>query len=202
MVTVASVVAPLDGFPTPTPPKAAPIEPVELLIERNHAFKRKKPDPVTGKKRIGCEVCGHAQLHRDHLGAPPSMNSGNHSMQPHAYQALKHAWQEALTAGLEASGLPRGLEAVTAEGLIGFPTLAVRDGGNYRWMIEKALGDALVAGGWLEDDCFYPVSRYEFGGIQAVHAPDQSWLRLMLFPRSAQFAEPTVPHGATAGSIG
>lgn len=166
-------------------------EPVELLIERDHAFKKKKPDAETGRKRIGCEVCGRGRNHRAHMGAPPSMNSGNHSMQPMAYQALKHSWQDAFAELLEASGLPRGLEAVSVEGLVGFPTLAVRDGGNFRWMIEKALGDALVsgsegvAGGWIEDDCFFPVCRYEFGGLQAVHTPGRSWLRLMIFPRAA-----------------
>ena len=51
-------------------------------------------------------------------------------------------------------------------------------------MIEKALDDALVDGGWLESDCFFPVSRYEFGGLQAVHTPGESWIRLSLFPRS------------------
>jgi hypothetical protein len=170
-------------------------EPVELLIERDHAFRKKKPDAATGKRRIGCEVCGRGRNHRDHMGAPPSMNSGNHSMQPMAYQALKHAWQDAFADLLEASGLPRGLESVSVEGLVGFPTRAVRDGGNFRWMIEKALGDALVsgsdnvAGGWIEDDCFFPVCRYEFGGLQAVHAPGRSWLRLMILPRAATSAE-------------
>lgn len=183
----AVAVALLDGFPTqppaPTRPAGAPLEPVELLIERDHAFRRKPNDPATGRKRIGCQICGRARHDPVHMGAPPSMNSGNHSMQPQAYQALKHAWQAALRAEIEASGLPRGLQAVTVEGLIGFPTRAERDQGNYRWMVEKALGDALVAGGWLESDCFFPVSRYEFGGLQAVHAPGHSWLRLMLFAR-------------------
>ncbi len=171
-------------------------EPVEILIERDHAFKKKKPDAETGKRRIGCEVCGRGRNHRAHMGAPPSMNSGNHSMQPMAYQALKHAWQDAIAEGLEASGLPRGLESVSIEGLIGFPTRAERDQGNFRWMVEKAAGDALVsggasvdvAGGWIVSDCFFPVCRYEFGGLQAVHTPGRSWLRLMIMPRAATSA--------------
>lgn len=189
-VLIADAVAPLDGFPSPAVPRPAPLEPVELEIVQDHPFKRRTPDPVTGRKRIGCEVCGQAKLHRDHLGAPPSMNSGNHSMQPHAYQALKHAWQDAITVELEASGLPRGLEAVSVEALVGFPTRATRDGGNHRWMIEKACGDALVAAGFIEDDCFFPVCRYEFGGIQAVHTPRKSWLRLLIMPRGPQTAAP------------
>ena len=161
------------------------LQPVEILIEQDHAFKKKKPDPVTGAKRIGCDVCGRGRLDRAHLGAPPSMNSGNHSMHPQAYQALKHAWQDALKASLDASGLPRGLARVTVEGMVGFPTLANRDQGNHRWMIEKALGDTLVVGGWLPDDRFYPDAIYEFGGLSAVHDKGRSWTRLMIFPTAA-----------------
>ena len=109
-------------------------------------------------------------------------------MDRRAYQGLKHAWQSTFLAALTASSLPRGLEAVMVEAMVGFPTRAERDQGNYRWMIEKALGDALVEGGFLASDCFYPVSRYEFGGLQAVHASGASWLRLMLFPRGPQNA--------------
>ncbi len=191
-LSMASRVAPLDGFPSPVL-----AEPVEIEVVRDHAFKKRKPDPVTGKRRIGCDVCGRGRNAREHMGAPPSMNSGNHSMQPMAYQALKHAWQDLFAELLDASGLPRGLESVSVEGLVGFPTLAVRDGGNFRWMIEKALGDALVsgsakvAGGWIEDDCFFPVCRYEFGGLQAQHSPGRSWLRLMVFPRAPQSGQPS-----------
>lgn len=160
-------------------------EPVELLIERDHAFKKKKPDAATGRKRIGCEVCGRARLDRAHMGSPPSLNDGGSGMDHMAYQALKKAWQAAFVELLDASGLPHGLDGVTVEGLVGFPTRAARDQGNYRWMIEKALGDALQAGGFIADDCFFPVCRYEFGGLQAVHTPGRSWLRLMIFPRSA-----------------
>ncbi len=59
---------------------------------------------------------------------------------------------------------------------------AERDQGNYRVIVEKALGDALVRHGYLSKDTW---SRYEFGGLQAVHTPGRSWLRLMIFPRAA-----------------
>lgn len=180
--STSRLVAPLDGFPATPAPRA--LEPVELLIERDHAFKKKKPDAATGRKRIGCDVCGRGRLHADHLGAPPSLNAGGSGLDRMAFQSLKKAWQEVLRGQLEDSGLPRGLEAVTVEGLIGFPTRATRDQGNFRWMVEKACGDALVEGGWLESDSFFPIARYEFGGLQAVHAPGASWLRLMLFPRA------------------
>jgi hypothetical protein len=106
-------------------------------------------------------------------------------MDHRAYQALKHAWQETLTIALQESGLPRGLDSVMVEGLIGFPDRAERDQGNFRWLVEKALGDALQAGGWIVSDCFFPVPCYEFGGLRAEHTPGRSWLRLMVFPQAA-----------------
>jgi hypothetical protein len=162
-------------------------EPVEILIRRDHAFRRRDTRVHEKSGRTiqppGCAVCGRGKMHAEHLGAPPSLNEGGSGMNRMAFQALKKAWQAALTEQLEASGLERGLAGVTVEGLIGFPTRAERDQGNHRWMVEKALGDALVAGGWLVSDCFYPVSRFEFGGLQAVHHPGESWIRLSLFPR-------------------
>jgi len=161
-------------------------DPVELEIRQDHPFRKKSDDPLTGQRRIGCAVCGAGKLRRQHLGAPPSMNDGGSGMDRNAYQALKKAWQAAFTDALRGSGLPLGLEAVTVEGLVGFPTRTGRDQGNHRWMVEKALGDALAEGGWIPEDTFYPVSRYEFGGLQAVHTPGESWLRLMVMPRAAE----------------
>jgi hypothetical protein len=161
-------------------------EPVEIEIRRDHAFRRrdKRWDTKLGKyvQPSGCGSCGRAKTHAEHMEVP-SMNDGGSGMNQHAYRSLKKAWEAVLTDALEASGLERGLAGVTVEGLIGFPTRAERDQGNHRWMVEKALGDALVAGGWLSSDCFFPVARYEFGGLQAVHAPGESWIRLSLFPR-------------------
>lgn len=182
-------------------PPAVALPPVELLLERDHAYKRKtcsrcerpKSHPSHRKPenggtcvfgaRPGCAVCGLAMYHGDHMGGPPSLRDAGSGMDHRAYQGLKHAWQEALTTELQEARLPLGLQSVMVEGLIGFPDLAERDQGNFRWLVEKALGDALQAGGWIESDCFYPVSRYEFGGLQAEHTPGRSLLRLMLFAR-------------------
>jgi hypothetical protein len=162
-------------------------EPVEIEIRQDHPFRRrdKRWDVKLGKyvQPSGCATCGKGKMNAAHLGAPPSLNEGGSGMNRMAFQSLKKAWQSALTEQLNASGLERGLAGVTVEGLIGFPTRAERDQGNHRWMVEKALGDALVSGGWLQSDCFFPVCRYEFGGLQAVHHPGESWIRLSLFPR-------------------
>jgi hypothetical protein len=162
-------------------------EPVEITVRQDHPFRRRDKRWDEKKQKTiqppGCAVCGRGKMAAEHLGAPPSLNEGGSGMNRMAYQSLKKAWQTVLTDRLNESGLERGLAGVTVEGLVGFPTRTERDGGNHRWMVEKALGDALVEGGWLSSDCFFPTARYEFGGLQAVHAPGESWIRLSLFPR-------------------
>jgi hypothetical protein len=145
-------------------------EPVTLELVRHHAFVK--------RTTRGCGVCGRAKTFVEHQGAPPSMRvlgSGNQFL----YQALKQSWQEALTAALEAESMPRGLSKVFAEGEATFPDRRKRDQGNHRFFLEKCLGDALVAGGWLEDDDW---DRFEFGGLQRAYEKGVSRTRLMLFP--------------------
>ena len=150
-------------------------EPTEIELTRHHAYKSK------GKGKRGCGVCGEAKTHPDHLGAPPSLNvlgSGNQF----AYIAMKKAWGELLTVQLEMSGLPKGLQHVLVEGHCTFPDRHRRDQGNHRFMLEKALGDALVAGGWLVDDDW---TRYEFGGLAQSYEKGVSRTRLMIFGSGA-----------------
>lgn len=158
---------------------------VEIVLEQEHPFKVRK-DPETGKRKPGCEVCGEGKLKPQHLGAPPSLNDGGSGMDRMAFQSLKKAWMAKILDALDASPLPLDLEGVSVEALCGFPCLTRRDGGNYRWMVEKALGDALEDGGYIERDTFYPVDRYSFDGIQAVHTPGRSWIRLLIMPRPAR----------------
>jgi hypothetical protein len=61
--------------------------------------------------------------------------------------------------------LPHPCGRLLVEGEITFPTLQRRDQGNFRVLIEKALGDCLTEHEWLEDDAFYPVPFYEFGNL-------------------------------------
>lgn len=208
---LASPVAPLDGFPSPTVPA---LEPVELEIVRACHFKAKPlacrdckaerrratkstPCEHCGSKalpikRQGCARCGAAKGDRSHVGAPPSLNvlgSGD----PAIYMGMKARWQEHLVELLDASGLPRGLAYVLVEGEITFPDRGRRDQGNFRVLIEKALGDALVhgwdgvPGGWLEDDDW---TRFEFGGLAYRYEPGVSRTRLMIFPRAPQTPRP------------
>lgn len=160
------------------------LAPVEVLLERDHAYRKK------GEGRRGCADCNRGKLAPVHLGAPPSMNAGGSGMNRMAYQSLKVAWQAAITLGLDAAGLPRGLEAVSVEALIGFPSYVERDEGNVRWMLEKALGDALVAGGWLPSDSFWPTRRFTLHNLEGTHVRGRSFTRLLFFPSMAAGVEP------------
>jgi hypothetical protein len=129
-------------------------------------------------------TCGRAYSNIKHHGYPESLNIGGSGWNPHVFQGHKQAWQRAFTDLMADAGLPRPLGKVFAEGQIVFPDRGRRDQGNFKFLIEKALGDALSdpESGWLEDDRFYPVSMYEFGNLQAVYRKDVAELRIMLFP--------------------
>lgn len=164
-------------------------EPVELYLERRHAFKKKPKDPATGKKRIGCEHCNRGKSHPDHLGAPPSLNEGGSGLDRAVYQALKRAWMDALASEVRRAGLAScGWESVYVEAQIGFPDRRPRDEGNIEWMLKKALGDVLQAEGVIPEDCFYPVRRYTMGNLEGVHSPGRSWTRLLVFESVAEVA--------------
>jgi hypothetical protein len=84
--------------------------------------------------------------------APPSLNAiatrGNHW----AVTNAKKKWQGIFEQLLMAYALPRGLDRVEALAFLRYPQKRRRDEGNMRWLLDKALGDALVNGGWLDDD--------------------------------------------------
>lgn len=60
---------------------------------------------------------------------------------------------------------PKGMARVEATAVIHPPTAHKRDEGNFRMMLEKALGDALQLGGYLSDDSseFFSFGRLSFG---------------------------------------
>lgn len=165
------------------PPRA--LEPVEFTVLRECHFKKKDG------RRLGCARCERAKKHPAHFGAPPSVNSilsGQGSGNAMVYANLKKLWGDLLTARLLETGLPRGLARVVVEGEATFPDRGRRDQGNFRFIVEKALGDALKRGGWLADDDW---SSYEFGGFAYRHVPGVSRTRLTLFP----YVGPDAPSG-------
>jgi hypothetical protein len=155
---------------------AARLEPVMIEHVRVCHFKR-RPDE-DGHRKLGCACCGRLKADRSHMGQPPSVNPlGSGDMR--AYQDQKKRWQALLIDLLAASGLPRHLERVLVEGEATFPTRVRRDQGNHRFLIEKALGDALVEGRWLRDDSW---DFYSFGNLEARYVKNESAIRLYLFP--------------------
>ena len=85
---------------------------------------------------------------------PPSFNAGmvGGGKVPWQYIKTKKAWEGNLMVMLIRAKVPRHVGLIVASADMRFKSNRRRDEGNYRVMLEKALGDTLTAGGWLEDD--------------------------------------------------
>lgn len=145
---------------------------VELVHRADHDFVRK---PTTRKT---CLVCGQMRQVAAHSGTPVSLNvfgSGSQFL----YQTVKRSWHDALGALLAQSDLPRPLESVYVIGEMCFADGRTRDQGNYRFVVEKALGDVLQTMGYLHDDNW---QAYSFGDLAYRHIKGESWTRLLLYP--------------------
>lgn len=101
-------------------------------------------------------------------GTPPSYNTLAHAHWQRN-RRVKQDWQERCEIVLLEARVPRGLELVTATARIFFKARRRRDEGNFRVILEKALGDALTNGGWLPDDT---PDHYRFGAVELL-APAQ-----------------------------
>lgn len=95
-------------------------------------------------------------------GTPPSFNSVGYRSHWAVGQRHKKQWQEWLATALMVAQVPRGLESVKVTATLRFKQRRRRDEGNFRVILEKALGDALVEGGWLADDTS---EQYRFGEL-------------------------------------
>jgi hypothetical protein len=72
--------------------------------------------------------------------------------------------------------MPRPLPGpVAAFATLVVPVKRRRDEGNFRTPLEKALGDALVNGGWLADDT---PDLFRFGAVTFDHQPVKSETRI------------------------
>jgi hypothetical protein len=94
---------------------------------------------------------------------PPSMNKiGGHSSH-WRYQFHKKKWNDLIGYTLIAvHGRTPLIPTVRVTALLRFPTNRRRDEGNFRMMLEKAMGDILQSGGWLPDDT---PDYYRFGEV-------------------------------------
>jgi hypothetical protein len=96
-----------------------------------------------------------------HGATPPSLNQIGTRGSRWAVHRAKKQWQHTLEMLLLEAGLP-ALETVEASAVLRFPTRRRRDAGNHSWLLEKALGDALVPR-WLPDDT---ADRFRFFGVE------------------------------------
>ena len=93
---------------------------------------------------------------------PPSFNKvGLHSHWSVGRKA-KQDWEQWLLIALLEQRVPKGLASINASATIRFKERRRRDEGNFKPLIEKALGDVLQ-NGWLEDDT---PELYRFGAVE------------------------------------
>jgi hypothetical protein len=84
-------------------------------------------------------------------------------------RALVKSWQGDLANLCLAEKVPRGCRFVAAEILLTFPRRAAkRDPENYRYVIGKALGDALQDAGVIDDDGPH---RFAITGLRLIVEP-------------------------------
>lgn len=93
---------------------------------------------------------------------PPSLNRNGRS-HPMVQYRIKRRLENDFGVLMMEAQLPRRLELVEARAKLRFPVRRKRDEGNFRWLLEKALGDALMATGRLEDDT---PDHYRFFAVQ------------------------------------
>lgn len=187
-----------------------PLEPIEIVVTRVCAFKR-KPCGLCGKpktnavhkksggsckfkRQLGCEHCGKPMNDPDHLGAPESFNVFASGGGWEVYQGAIKRWKVVLGPLLKATDLPSGLGHVLVEAECSFGDQRARDQDNHRVIVSKALGDTLVEGGWLVADTW---ERYEVGGFRRRELAGVNRIRLMLFP-SWDAMSLDAPDGAAA----
>lgn len=95
-------------------------------------------------------------------GVPPSFNEVGFRTHWAVGRRHKQQWEQWLSIALMEQRVPRGLERVTATATIRFKQRRRRDEGNFRVILEKALGDVLQ-NGWIADDT---PDRYRFGEVK------------------------------------
>ena len=100
------------------------------------------------------------------------------------FNAMKEQWEELFLLHLGLADLPESMETVSVSAKLIFPDLTHRDEGNLRFLLEKCMGDALQKGGWISDDCFYPVRKYTFGQLEGEHRPGVNGVELTVWPEN------------------
>lgn len=108
---------------------------------------------------------------------PPSLNKVGSRGSHWAWTAAKKAWQTDMETLLMAERVPRGMASVRASASMRFSVRRDRDEGNFRALLEKSLGDALVNGGWLADDT---PDQYQFARLHFEDKPGPKQTTIVL----------------------
>jgi hypothetical protein len=83
---------------------------------------------------------------------PPSFNEVGHSGNRWNWTRAEKSWRETIETLMLSTGFPRDWDHIAVVVRLTFPTKRRRDVVNYRTLLEKATGDALVNGRWIPDD--------------------------------------------------
>jgi hypothetical protein len=96
---------------------------------------------------------------------PPSINKMGSRGSWRVWNKHKKWWQEQIGLALMIEIKPkRDLETpVLVDAVLWFKVNRGRDEGNFRSLLEKATGDALVSGGWIPDDT---PDYFQFRGVR------------------------------------
>jgi len=94
---------------------------------------------------------------------PPSFNAVGYRSHWAVGRKHKLQWQGWLALALMEQKVPRRLKSVSATATLRFKQRRRRDEINFATIRNKALGDALVEGGWLADDT---PDLYRFGAVE------------------------------------
>jgi len=93
---------------------------------------------------------------------PPSFNKVGLRSHWAVGRKAKQDWEQFLSIALLEQRVPRGLQSVRASATLRFKQRRRRDEGNFKPLLEKALGDVLQ-NGWIEDDT---PEHYRFGRVE------------------------------------
>ncbi len=110
-------------------------------------------------------------------GTPKSFNQIGYRSHWSVGRAEKQRWEGFLGIALMEQGVPRKLKHVEARATLRFKHRRRRDSGNFRPLIEKALGDILVSAGYLPDDT---ADVYCFGAVELFAPVDRPETILVL----------------------
>ena len=111
------------------------------------------------------------------LSTPRSINALGTRGSWKARHYAKKGLESELQTHLMVAAVPRNIQRVVASAQLRFPTRRRRDEGNFREPLEKALGDALVSGGWLPDDT---PEHFRFERLEFVSEPGSAYTRISL----------------------